>query len=239
MGFAICGMHYTGMAAATFSAYGGSGHTHGAPGWRRTDLALAIAGITFVILLLALAASHVDKRFSGLAERETELLRENEEQLIRLYRETPVPLHATNLDGRIEQVSDIWLTLLGLTREEALGHRLTDFMTDESRQRYDEVTSPDLRAGKDILEAEYQFVRKSGQILDVLLNAHQERADNKPLRILGGLIDVTARKRAEEALRLSQRMEAVGQLTGGVAHDFQQSADGRQRCSGKDPPHDQ
>jgi two-component system NtrC family sensor kinase len=38
--------------------------------------------------------------------------------------------------------------------------------------------------------------------------------------MLGGIVDITARKRADEALRLSQRLEAMGQLTGGVAHDF-------------------
>ena len=220
MGLAISGMHYTAMHAAIFTAHAPVDLARSYSSLEQTYLALAVAGITFLILLFALIASLFDRQFAMLAEREAQLLRQSEEQFRTLYRDTPLPLHSLGPDGCIDQVSDAWLELLGYTREEVIGRRLTDFMTPESRVERWNIDRPVLLKGDDVKEAEYRLVKKSGEVIDVLLSLRAERENGRIMRTLSGLVDVTAHNRAEEALRQAQKMEAVGQLTGGIAHDF-------------------
>jgi PAS domain S-box-containing protein len=162
-----------------------------------------------------------DRRFALLAEREAAALRASEEQYRTLYKRTPLPLHSLNEAGIIEHVSEAWLDLLGYRREEVVGRPITDFMTEDSARHRSKVVWPTLLREGALKEAEYRLVTKSGAVLDVLMSGRVERdPEGRFLHVLGGVVDVTARKRVEEALRQAQKIEAVGHLTGGVAHDF-------------------
>src|SRR5687767_4094038 len=221
MGLAIAGMHYTAMRAAMFTAHSPLQAAHPHAWLDQSNLALALAATTFLILFLALIAAMFDRRFAVLAEREAQALRESEERFRTLYRKTPLPLHSLDVEGRIEQVSDAWLKLLGYARQEVIGRPLVNFMTEASARQRITVHWPKLLAGEELRAAEYRLVTKDGDILDCILSAFVERDEaGNFLRALCGLVDVTGYRKAEQALRQSQKVEAVGQLTGGIAHDF-------------------
>ena len=219
MGVAIAGMHYAGMKAATFTGGGMDGADTASVG--QTALAVGVFAATFLILFFALVAAMFDRRFASLAAREADALRRSEERFRSLYRGTPLPLHSLDQEGRIEQVSNTWLELLGYTREEVVGRPLINFLTEESARQLRHQDWPTLIARDALDPREYRVVAKNGAFLDVVSAARVERDEQGAfIHVLGGLTDVTERKRAEEALRQAQKIEAIGQLTGGVAHDF-------------------
>jgi PAS domain S-box-containing protein len=123
MGCAISGMHYMGMAAATFVADPTMDGAHGKPVLAQSDLALAIATITFVILLLALVASAFDRKLvqrnHELAERNQQL-RQAHDELMAVYEQGLFATHC-NMEGRIVHANRACVEDLGFARADIIG----------------------------------------------------------------------------------------------------------------------
>jgi PAS domain S-box-containing protein len=104
--------------------------------------------------------------------------------------------------------------ILGYHREEIVGRRLEDFLPPEERDRKP-LRLRDLLDGGSVL-SERRLQRKSGSMADVEISA-RDLGDGRFQAIIR---DISERRRLEEQLRQAQKMEAVGQLTGGIAHDL-------------------
>ena len=129
-------------------------------------------------------------------------LRESEERYRGLYHHTPAMLHSIDISGRIVSVSDYWSEVMGYRHEEAIGRRLTSFFTEESRNYAENKVFKEFFKTGFIKDVPYQFVKKNKQTIDVLLSAIADRdKDGNIIRTLAVSIDVTERKRAEEALK--------------------------------------
>ena len=160
-------------------------------------------------------------------EREREAavsaLRESEERQRIILENVADAVVTIDETGIIQSANPAALDLFGYEMAELIGENVSLFLTDGERGRHDGYIQNYLLSGQGKIlgvgPREVTGSRKDGTPLDLELAVSET-----PVRggrvFIGALRDISERKRLEERLRHAAKMEAVGRLTGGLAHDF-------------------
>ncbi len=155
------------------------------------------------------------------ARKEAEAaLRESEERFRVLSEHSPLGIYQTDLQGRVTYVNSQVARTFNRPQEQLLRDGWLRFVHEEDAER---VRDTWFRAVTEhsTYDAEYRIALEDGQIRHVhgrgtiLLDEAGE-----PSSVVGTLDDVTARKLAEQALRQTEKLTAVGRLASSIAHEI-------------------
>ena len=171
-----------------------------------TDDAGAIIGV-------CLNARDVSERRRG-----EQALRESEERYRDLFDNASDLVCMTATDGSFRYANKSFQNTLEYSEAELQRLHLPDLLHPESRAPYAEILGR-VSAGENLRHAELVFVTSGGATVTVEGNLSCHGGNGKSGTVRGIYRDITERKRVEEHLRRTERIQAAGRLAGGVAHE--------------------
>lgn len=154
--------------------------------------------------------------FSDITKRkqiENELW-ESEKRYKMLYTKTPTMMHSIDADSKLVDVNDCWLQEFGYKRREVIGINVVEFLTMASKRFAVNSALPEFKRKGYANDVSYQFVKKNGEIMDILLSAVGEiDSKGKFKRSIAVLNNITERKLTEEELKQSHdTLESIASI---------------------------
>jgi hypothetical protein len=172
----------------------------------------------YVYLVLAASTALIPAAVLAERMRLTRQLRKNEEQYRQLFERNPHPMWIFDPETlAFLAVNDAAVAQYGYDREEFASRTIRDIRPTEDLARLDRDLASD-HHGLDIAGT-WRHRKKDGTVFEVEITSHEIDWHGRRAKVVAAL-DVTERRRLQEQLVHSQKMETVGRLAGGIAHDF-------------------
>jgi PAS domain S-box-containing protein len=153
-------------------------------------------------------------------QRAEAALRASEARYRELYDNANDVIYTHDLEARFTSLNRAAERVFGYEPGEALGRSFLEVLAPDSMKHARRMIDRTIRDGAAPGVYELQAVARDGRRIALELSARVILTDGVPTGIQGIARDLSERKRLEARLQQLQKMEAVGRLAGGVAHDF-------------------
>ncbi len=148
-------------------------------------------------------------------------LRRSEERYMDLFENSPDMYHLVNRDGTIVSCNQTEAGLLGYRKEDLVGHSILKLYPldyhDHARTMLEQI----FEKGRGVQGLEEQMVDSKGELIDVSVNTsiiYNEEGRPVLMRVVAR--DITEKKKLEAKILHAQRIDSIGNLAGGISHDF-------------------
>ncbi|MBZ5721539.1 MAG: PAS domain S-box protein [Acidobacteriia bacterium] len=149
------------------------------------------------------------------------IVRESDKRFRAIFNSAAIGMVQCTADGRVVESNPALERMLGYSKAELRGMHFRDFTHPDDVSADLDLFTETVAGKRDFYQMELRYLGKNSICGWVRLTVSLVRGpDANPEYVIGMVEDITERKRAEQQLRESQKMEVIGRLVGGVAHDF-------------------
>ncbi|MFX1520780.1 MAG: PAS domain S-box protein [Promethearchaeota archaeon] len=156
-----------------------------------------------------------------LVEERTLELRESEERYRGLYESSIDGIASADMEGNIVECNQAYADMLGYTKEEIYNMSIWDFISNECQETVAKSITEQIIPRGYSDELEIDRIKKDGAVFPASVKSWLIKdKEGNPAGIWAIVRDITERKKLEEEILKTEKLESLGILAGGIAHDF-------------------